>query len=268
MGIYGEHWQMVNLEYYQAEFNSPAGINYLVLVHCPESGATALVDAGDAATVFTALEDTGWSLTDIWITHHHFDHVEGLAEVKAKTGARATGPREQTSPITGLDILVGDGESFEFAGHKVDVIHTPGHTNDMINYYIADEAVVFTGDTLFSLGCGRMFEGTPAEFWGGLEKLAALPEETMVYCGHEYTEANAAFALSIDPNNPNLNARIAEVKFLRAGNCPTVPFNLGEDLLANPFLRAGDAGLRYELDMVDATDADVFGKIRALKDAF
>ena len=259
---------MVKLQFHQVAFNSPAGINYLVLVHDPDNGQTALVDAGSVDAAMSALADTGWSLSEIWITHHHFDHVEGLAEIKTQTGATAIGPRDQTTPIAGLDRLVGGGDSFDFAGHTVNILHTPGHTNDMVNYHIPSAGVVFTGDTLFSLGCGRMFEGTPAQFSQSLKALAALPADTMVYCGHEYTESNGAFALSIDPSNTALAARMDAVKALRAKGEPTVPFHLGQDRAANPFMRCDSVDIRAHLDMQTATDAEVFGEIRARKDAF
>ena len=242
--------------------------NYGVLIHDPSTGATAAVDCGDADAYKAALERKGWKLTEIWITHHHWDHTQGLKELKAATGALVRGPQEKSNPIEGLDEHFWDGDKFAFAGHAVEVIATPGHTTDMINYYIPGQGVVFTGDTLFTLGCGRIFEGNAAMMWEGLQKLMALPQETLVYGSHEYTLANARFAVSVDPHNTALSERRERFTAMRERNEPTVPTTIRDELETNPFLRAGDSAIRKFLNMETATDSEVFAEIRKRKDNF
>jgi hydroxyacylglutathione hydrolase len=242
--------------------------NYGVLAHDEASGETALVDAGDAAAALAALKAKGWSLTQIWITHHHGDHTAGLMDVKTATGAEVIGPNPVSTPIEGVDRQMGDGDTFAFGGMDVKVIHTPGHTTDMINFYLPDVNVVFTGDTLFTLGCGRIFEGDPAMMWASLSKLAALPDETIVYSAHEYTMANAKFAASVDVVNPNLDVRIMEVKAKRERGAATSPTTIAMERSTNPFLRAADPSIRAYLDMEAASDAEVFAEIRKRKDNF
>ncbi len=256
---------MTKLDVHQFEYLSD---NYGVLIHDAESGETAAIDAGEAAPLLDALKETGWNLTHLFITHHHFDHTGGLAEVKSETGCQVLGPKVQSTPISGLDILLSDGDEFQFAGRDVKVMSTPGHTTDMINFYIPSEKLIFTGDTLFALGCGRVFEGTAEMMWDSLSKFFDLPEDTHVYCGHEYTLANAKFALSVDPDNEMLRARCTEVEVLRAEGKHTVPSLLGEELLTNPFLRAADPAIRKTLGMESASDAEVFAEIRKRKDNF
>lgn len=252
------------LEIYQYPYGP--GANYGVLLHDPSSGATASVDAGDAAALLAALAKTGWGLTEIWITHHHGDHTDGIEEVKAATGCTVIGPKPQSQPIAGVDTRYGEGDAFDFSGHRVEVLHTPGHTTDMINFYLPHEGVVFTGDTLFVMGCGRLFEGDGPMMHASMQKLAALPAETVVYCSHEYTEANADFALTVDPGNADLREKAAKVKALRAQGKPTVPTTMAEELATNPFLRANDPAVRAHLGMDAATDAEVFTEIRHRKD--
>lgn len=242
------------------------GDNYAFLLQDAESGATACVDAGDGDAILAALEATGWRLSEIWITHHHGDHVAGLAQVKAATGARVRGPEPHGQPIHGLDDRLEHGDDFNFAGRAVHVIATPGHTLDMINFHLPTEAVVFTGDTLFTLGCGRLFEGTPEMMWHSLTRLAALPDATRAYGAHEYTAANARFALSVDPDNAALAARAAEVQAARAEGRPTVPTTIGEERATNPFLRASDPAMKAHLGMAGVEDAAAFAEIRARKD--
>lgn len=253
---------------YQIELFPYGSDNYGALVHDPETGQTAMIDAGDAAAGLDALARTGWTLSHLLITHHHGDHTAGLAEIKAATGCIVIGPRPVSQPIAGLDAQVGDGDLIEFAKDEVRVIATPGHTTDMINFYFASEDVVFTGDTLFTLGCGRIFEGTAPMMWESLSKLAALPPETAVYGSHEYTLANAAFAETIEPDNTALQARIAEVGALRAAGRPTVPSTIRQELATNPFLRASNPDIRRHLGLEDASDAEVFAEIRRRKDRF
>ncbi len=255
---------MSALEIYQYAYNSD---NYGVLIHNASTGDTAAVDAGDGAALLSALNHKGWALSDLLITHHHADHTAGLAEVKAETACTVTGPKHHSN-IDGLDNKVDDGDEFQFAGCVVKVIHTPGHTTDMLNYYFPAQGLVFTGDTLFALGCGRLFEGDATMMWNSLGKLMALPPDTTVYCSHEYTLANAEFAVTVDPANAQLQQRVDAIKKMRADGLPTVPSVLSEELATNPFLRAADAGIRQHLNMQDATDAEVFAEIRKRKDNF
>lgn len=243
------------------------GDSYGVLIHEDETGETVCIDAGDAASMYAALDEKGWRLSDLWITHHHADHTSHIAEIKVKTECYVTGP-DYGSSIDGLDKTIKEGDVFEFAGHTVTPIHTPGHTMDMLNYYIEDANVLFAGDTLFVMGCGRLFEGTPEVMWQSLQKLMSLPEQTIVYCGHEYTEANFAFAMSIDPNNETLQNRGELVSTLRSQGQSTVPTMMSIELATNPFLRVGNAAIRQLLGMVDAEDAAVFAEIRKRKDNF
>lgn len=249
------------LEIYQFPYGP--GANYGVLLHDPRAGATAAVDAGDAEALLAALDKTGWSLTDIWVTHHHADHVAGLTTVKARTGAHVLGP----GTVSGVDQVLSDGDSFDFSGRQVDVLHTPGHTLDMLNFFLPDDELVFSGDTLFVMGCGRVFEGDFAMMHDSLQRLAALPPETVVYCSHEYTEANADFALTVDPTNEALIARVEEVRRLRSEGKPTVPTTIAREIETNPFLRANTSGVRAAVGMLDATDAEVFAEVRRRKDA-
>jgi hydroxyacylglutathione hydrolase len=253
----------MSLQFHQFGYSQNSD-NYGVLVHDVESGETACVDAGDAGAVLAAIAQTGWGLTQLWITHHHGDHTDGLAEIKAATGCAVLGP----SGIDGVDEVLTGGDRFHFAGREVAVIHTPGHTRDMLNFHIPAEGVVFVGDTLFVMGCGRLFEGDGPMMWRSLQKLMDLPPQTIVYCAHEYTEANADFALSVDPGNAELAAQAAHVRSLRARGLPTVPTDMATELATNPFLRPGDAAIRARLGMVDATDAEVFTEIRRRKDSF
>ncbi|MDJ0613652.1 MAG: hydroxyacylglutathione hydrolase [Rhizobiaceae bacterium] len=254
---------MAGLEFFQFPTLSD---NYGVLVHDPASGATASIDAPDAGDVHKALSEKGWSLTHILVTHHHWDHVQGIGDLKSENGCRVIGPADEADKIEHIDETVSDGDTFDFCGETVSCISTPGHTLGMINFHFTDSGVVFTGDTLFALGCGRIFEGDPAMMWSSMQKLMALPAETIVYCGHEYTQTNARFALSVDPDNAKLVIRAAQIDALRADGKPTLPTTIGEELDTNPFLRASDASIRKVLGMESADDAEVFAEIRKRKD--
>lgn len=254
---------MSNLEFHQFPCLSD---NYGVLVHDSASGITASIDAPDASDVEAALAQTGWNLTHILVTHHHWDHTQGIAALKEKYGCKVIGPKPEGTVIETLDETKSDGDSFEFAGETVTVIHTPGHTLDMINYHFTKSNVVFSGDTLFVLGCGRIFEGNPEMMWASLQKLMKIPEETIVYCSHEYTQANAKFALTIDPENAELKARAQEIDALRAQGKPTVPTTIRKELATNPFLRADDPSIRKHMGLENASDAEVFAAIRKAKD--
>lgn len=215
--------------------------NYGVLVHCPDSGATASIDAPEAAAVEKALAETGWKLTHILITHHHHDHVGGVEALKGKWNCQVIGSADEPHGLPGLTGTVTPGGTYDFAGHEARIIATPGHTLGHITWHFAASGVAFAGDTLFTLGCGRVFEGTMEQMWSSMQKLAALPPETVVYCGHEYTLSNGRFALSVEPDNAALKARMKEFEALRAAGKPTVPTTIAEELETNPFLRAGSA---------------------------
>ena len=234
-----------------------------VLVHDAKSGQTICIDAPDAKAVDAALNDKSWKLTHILVTHHHTDHVQGVRELKARHGCVVIGPDNPV--IADIDTKVAGGDVLQLAGDAVTVIATPGHTLDMLNFYFAKAGVVFTADTLFALGCGRIFEGTPAQMWASLCKLMVLPAPTQVYCGHEYTLANLRFALNIDPENKALQKRRGEIEALRAQGKPTLPTSIGLELATNPFLRASDASIRRHLGMESASDAEVFAEIRERK---
>lgn len=244
-------------------FQFPYGSdNYGVLLHDAESGNTACIDAGDATAALNALASKGWTLTHLLITHHHGDHTAGLQAIKQECGCKVIGPETVGTSIDGIDEHVTDGSTFEFAGRNVAVLHTPGHTRDMVNYYFADDKLVFTGDTLFSMGCGRLFEGDAAMMLNSVNKLKALPDDTQVYCAHEYTATNARFARDVDPDNQILQARAEEVDALRAQSKPTVPSLLSLEKATNPFLRVEDSGIRGTLGMLDADDIAVFAELR------
>lgn len=242
--------------------------NFGVLIHDPMTGETAAIDAPDAAAIRKHLDQAGWRLTHIFITHHHIDHVEGIPDLKDAYGAKVIGPKPEADKIAGLDETYGDGEHFEFAGRRIDVIHTPGHTLGHVCFHIPSEKLLFAADTLFALGCGRLFEGTPADMWASLQKLAALPDDTTVYCGHEYTLSNARFALSVDPDNSALADRFDRITEMRAKNVSTLPTAIGYEKRTNPFLRPHDPAIRRHLNMVDATDGEVFAELRRRKDTF
>ena len=242
--------------------------NFGVLVHDPESGETALIDAPEEAAILAAIERTGWTPTVILTTHHHTDHVEANLALKQRFGLRIIGPEAEKDKIPGIDQTVGDGDVFSFGGEDVHVISTPGHTLGHVSFHLPASRVAFTADTLFALGCGRIFEGTPPMMYESLRKLAALPADTTVYFGHEYTEANARFALTIDPSNPVLKARAEKIMALRADGKPTLPTTIGDELATNPYLRAHNSAIRHTLGMEDATDGEVFAEIRKRKDNF
>ncbi|MBE0579322.1 hydroxyacylglutathione hydrolase [Devosia sp.] len=242
--------------------------NFGYLVHDTASGRTAAIDAPEAAAIRTALLHRGWTLTDIFITHHHIDHVEAIPELKAEFGARVVGPRAEADKIAGLDALVAGGDTVSLGETVFHVYDTPGHTLGHIVFHDREGKHLFSADALFSLGVGRMFEGTPGPMWAGIKALRELPDDTLVYCGHEYTQSNAKFALSIDADNAALQKRAAEVEALRKAGRPTIPFVLGEDKAANPFLRADDPVLARHYGLEGADPAEVFAAIRKGKDNF
>ena len=242
--------------------------NYAFLLHDSDSGQTALIDVPEAGPILAELSRRGWVLSDVWITHHHDDHIQGLAQVLAAHPATVRGAQADKSRLPALDARYSDGDHFDFAGHRVDVMDVSGHTIGHIAFYVADAQAVFTADSLMALGCGRLFEGTADQMWASLSKIATLPPEIQVCSGHEYTAANAKFALTIDPDNEDLISRSRAISAARAAGEPTVPSTLALELATNPFLRASDPDIRSRLDMKSASDAQVFAEIRARKDAF
>lgn len=239
--------------------------NFGALIHDPATKATAAIDAPEAAPIIKALEREGWTLTDILITHHHGDHIGGVAELKQKYKCRVVAPHDKTTKIANVDQRVAQGDIIKVGGLLGRVLETPGHTLDHVSYVFDDEKVVFAADTLFSIGCGRVFEGTYPMMWDSLLKLRALPDDFRLYCGHEYTASNVKFALTIEPNNPVLKARAEEVARLRAENKPTVPTLMGEEKKANVFLRADDPAVAAGVHMKGASGAEVFGELRERK---
>jgi hydroxyacylglutathione hydrolase len=242
--------------------------NYGYLLHDPASRRTAAIDTPDADAYLAALAERGWTLTEIWNTHHHGDHAGGNLALKRATGCRVVGPRADAARIPGIDAGVGDGDVLRFGGHEVRVFDTPGHTRGHIVYWLPQQRLAFVGDTLFAMGCGRLFEGTPEQMWGSLQKILAWPDDTRIYCAHEYTEANARFALTVEPQNPALKDRARAVRDRRARGEPTIPTTLAEEKATNPFLRPRSAELQATVGLRGAADVAVFAKTRALKDAF
>ena len=239
--------------------------NFGYLVHDAATNATAAIDAPEAAPIIRALEREGWRLTDILITHHHGDHVGGVAELKRRYNCRVVIPRDKTAAIANVDLRVGNGDVVKVGNLLARVLETPGHTLDHIAYVFDGEKALFAGDTLFSIGCGRVPEGTYPMMWDSLLKLRALPDDFRLYCGHEYTAANIRFALSVEPDNAALKTRADEVARLRAENKPTIPSLLGEEKRANVFLRADDPSVAQKLHMKGASAAEVFGELRERK---
>jgi hydroxyacylglutathione hydrolase len=242
--------------------------NYVYLLRDPARGTTGVVDPGDAAPVLARLEQADWKLDWILSTHHHQDHTGGNLELKRRTGCRIAGPAGEREAIPGIDVELREGDVFELGDEHGAVLETPGHTRGHISYWFEDSSALFCADTLFALGCGRVFEGTPPQMWASLEKLQALPPATRIYCGHEYTQSNARFALTVDPENPALRRRAAEVDRLRAAGQPTIPSTIGVERETNPFLRARDPRIRGGLGLAAASDAEVFAEIRRRKDRF
>lgn len=227
--------------------------NYGIVIHDSVSGETASVDAGEAAPIEEVLAANGWTLTQLWVTHHHDDHVAAVEALKAKTGCTVYGPAGSRVPIAGIDQHVADGDVLALGKHRVEVWHTPGHTLDMLNYYLQDDDIYCAGDTLFPMGCGRLFEGTPAQMFDSFAKLKTLPPQTRVYAAHEYTASNAEFAASQMPANIAIATRLDEVVGMRARGEPTIPTTIARELETNPFMLA--------------ETAEAFAALRKAKDA-
>lgn len=242
--------------------------NYIYLLHDSETGITAAVDPALSEPVLGWIEAMGWSLSYILVTHHHDDHIGGNLALKRATGCKIAGSRADAERIPGLDIPLTDGDIFTLGNSSAKVISTPGHTRAHLSYWFEESKALFCGDTLFSLGCGRLFEGTPEQMWGSLTTLRALPDDTRVFCAHEYTQSNARFARTVERNNPDLLARSAEVDSLRTRMQPTVPSLMGLEKATNPFLRADIELVQQGVGLAGADPAKVFGEIRRRKDAF
>jgi hydroxyacylglutathione hydrolase len=239
--------------------------NLGVLIHDSETGRTATIDAGEEAPIVAALDATGWVLSDIWITHHHSDHIAALSALKQRYSARVVAAKADAHRIPDIDLPVSEGDVVVLGSTGFVVFETPGHTRGHIAYYSAEAAVVFAGDTLFSLGCGRLFEGTPAEMWQSLRKLAALPDDTALYCGHEYTLSNGRFALRFDQGNQALQRRMVEAESLRAKGQWTIPSTIGIEKATNPFLRADDPRLAEAVGLQGHPAIEVFAALREAK---
>jgi hydroxyacylglutathione hydrolase len=242
--------------------------NFGVLVHDPASGATAAIDAPEAGPVEAALQATGWKLTDILVTHHHRDHTGGIEELKERYGCRVVAPDAEADGIPEVDETVRENDTVRVGGLQARVLETPGHTAGHITYFFPADKLCFAGDTLFSIGCGRVIEGNNETMWQSLLKLRALPDDTQVFCGHEYTAANIRFAKTIEPDNAALAAREQEVARLVAGKKPTVPSLLGQEKAANPFLRADMPQVATKIGLAGEPAWQVFAEIRERKNKF
>jgi hydroxyacylglutathione hydrolase len=242
--------------------------NYGYLLHDAATGDTAVVDPSEAAPVLAVLEAEGWKLGHILNTHHHPDHIGGNAELKAATGARIAAPQADLHRIPDVDVPLAEGDRYTVGSSEARVFAVPGHTSGHIAFWFEADQALFSGDTLFSLGCGRLFEGTPEDMWRSLGKLRALPDATRVYCGHEYTQSNARFALTVEPENAALKARATEIAELRAAGRPTIPTLLGVEKATNPFLRADFAAVQEAMGLAGRSATDTFAAIRRGKDNF
>ena len=242
--------------------------NYAFLAHDAASGQTALIDAPEPGPILAALDARNWKLSHVLLTHHHWDHVDGLAGILEHHSAKVIGAAADAHRLPHLDLQVREGDTFEIGGEPVHVLDVSGHTVGHIAFYMPESTAVFTADSLMALGCGRLFEGTPAQMWASLGKLAALPDETIVCSGHEYTQSNAKFAITVDPDNAALQQRTKDIDRARAAGEPTVPSTLALEKATNPFLRATDPGIKTQLGMENADPVSVFAEIRARKDRF
>jgi len=244
------------------------GDNYGYLIHDEENDLTAAIDTPEASKIEEALKEKSWKLTHILNTHHHYDHSGGNEELKAKWGCVIVGSKSDADRIPGIDEQVGDGDTYTFGSHVAKVLDVSGHTQGHIAYYFEADQILFSGDALFALGCGRLFEGSAEQMWTSLQKLIALPDDTTVYCAHEYTQSNARFALTVEPQNNELQERVKVIDELRSANKPTVPSNLGVEKRTNPFLRPMSSDLQETLGMTAAPLVDVFAETRLRKDNF
>ncbi|MDD5411633.1 MAG: hydroxyacylglutathione hydrolase [Methylobacter sp.] len=242
--------------------------NYIYLIHDHVSGETAAVDPAVAQPVLNVLEQKGWQLTTILNTHHHGDHVGGNLDLKQKTGCTIIAPLSDQNRIPGIDRGVIEGDVITLGKHTARVISTPGHTSGHVVYYFADDNTLFCGDTLFVMGCGRLFEGTAEQMWHSLQKLKALPVATIIYCAHEYTQTNGRFALTVEPGNRKLQQRMDVINQQRTNHQPTVPSTIEQEMATNPFFREDSLALQETIKMVNKKPVEVFAEIRRLKNSF
>lgn len=242
--------------------------NYCYLVRDAETGITAVVDTPEVPAIERALDDTGWTLDFILNTHHHWDHAGGNIELKKTTGCAIVGPKADADRIPGIDIALGENETFQLGARSARIYDTPGHTRGHIVYHFEADGAAFVGDTLFSMGCGRLFEGTPEQMWNSLQKIMRWPSETRIYCAHEYTQGNARFALTVEPGNQALVDRVRQVDRLRQDDLPTIPTTVQLEKDTNPFLRPDSENLRSTLAMQSSSVVDVFAETRRRKDKF
>ena len=242
--------------------------NYIYLIRNEAKNITSVIDPGESSPVIKFLKSRGWDLDEIVNTHHHHDHIGGNVELLEIYKSKLIAPKYDKTRISNIDILVSDNDLINIAGTKTRVIHTPGHTLGHICFYMEDEKCLFSGDALFHLGCGRVFEGTMDQMWSSLLKLRSLPNKTSVYCGHEYTSSNAKFAKHIDPNNELLEKAIIEIKNKRERGLPTIPFELGKEKAINPFLRADDHNFINSIGFKTSNPKESFSSMRLQKDNF
>lgn len=242
--------------------------NYAFLLREKASGAVALIDVPEAAPIKAELAARGWTLDQIWLTHHHYDHIDGLPDLLPAYPAQVYGGAEDAHRLPDLDVALREGDRFSLGNTEVEVIDVSGHTNGHIAFYVPQAKAAFTADSLMALGCGRLFEGTPAQMYGSLRKMDAWPDDTMICSGHEYTASNARFALTVDPDNAALRQRSSDIDAARTAGRFTVPSLMALERATNPFLRSADPALREGLGLSDASDAEVFAEVRARKDRF
>ena len=242
--------------------------NYVYLAHDAETGATGVVDPAVVDPVLAAADAKGWKITHILNTHHHGDHTGGNLEIKSRTGCTIVGPRADRDRIPGIDVEVGQGESYALGNAEAKVFDVPGHTRGHIAYWFGASDALFCGDTLFAMGCGRLFEGSAEQMWTSLSKLIDLPDQTRVYCAHEYTLSNGEFALSVEPDNADLVRRVEKVRQMRRDRLPTVPSTMAEERATNPFLRPTSRHLQETVGLIGADPVRVFAETRTRKDNF
>ena len=255
-------------EMFHIEIISAFSDNYIYLLHNEKDNITAVIDPGEASSVTKKLKQKNWNLDQIINTHHHKDHTGGNTELKKQWGSKLIAPYYEKDRISDVDTFISNNDIISLAGMDAKVIHTPGHTLGHVCFYMPEQKCLFSGDTMFYLGCGRVFEGTMEQMWDSLLQLKSLPDDTLVYCGHEYTLSNAKFSTYIDPNNSLLQKAYAEIKYKRERGLPTIPFLLGTEKKINPFLRADDSSLTISMGLNTNNPKESFKKIRLQKDNF
>lgn len=242
--------------------------NYIFVLRDEDQDITAVVDPAEPQPVIDFLNNQGWSLNKVLNTHHHHDHIGGNAELKRVYDCEIVAPKYDSHRISPIDLAVEDGAQINVGSHSAKVFYIPGHTSGHVAYWFFNDEQVFCGDTMFVMGCGRLFEGSPEQMWQSLRRLASLPLQTKIYCAHEYTEKNGEFALQVEPGNNNLKAKMKKVKETRAKGLATIPTSVREELETNPFLRPNSTEIRSRLHMTDAADVEVFARLREMKDQF